>query len=82
MVKGEYVILSCETQRTPLRSPSLGIRNIRIVRSNSLSRVLPLKENLTSRVRQRNRTILRDGRGAVETSDIVADARFSGRNIS
>jgi hypothetical protein len=56
---------------------SIGRSDIAVIWSNGLARVLPLKVDLSARVRQRNRSVLRDRSRAVKSSDIVADARLS-----
>lgn len=50
---------------------STGRCDIRVIWSNSLPRVLPCKENLSSRVRKRNRSVLGDRSRAIETRDII-----------
>merc|ERR1711964_585623 len=79
-VKGEYVMFNWLTQRTHSGAPAL-VAVVAIIWSDSLAWVVPLKEDLTTWVRQWNGTVLADSSSAVEASDIITNTTLVRRRI-
>jgi len=67
--------------QNPCRRAGVAGRDVRIVRSDALARVLPLEVDRAAWVGQGNCSVLRDRGRAVETSHVVGDARLVCGNI-
>jgi len=65
-----------------LRSASLGVGDVAVVRADSSARSVPKEADLLAREGKRLRAVAGDGRAATNTGDVQVDTRLVSRNVS